>query len=261
LDSDLVAEHHENRRRAESFGEDAERYDRSRPSYPAALVDELVASKPARVLDVGCGTGKVAHLFLARGCEVVGVEPDARMAGVARAHGIHVEVATFEVWDPAHRMFDLVVSGQAWHWVDRSLGAQRAASVLVPGGRLAIFWNRGRHDDPTQAALNEVYVRFAPALAKESVPPGKWSSDRSDDIAAIAATHSFAPCQLRTYGWAQRHSRDEWLDQLGTHSDHIALEPQQRAALLDAVGTTIDRLGGSITLHYETELISAQRTA
>ena len=221
-----------------------------------------MASKPARVLDVGCGTGKVARLFLARGCEVLGVEPDLRMAGVARAHGIPVEVATFEAWDPRHRLFDLVVSGQAWHWVDPSLGAQRAASVLKPGGTLAIFWNRGGHDAPTQAALNEAYVRFAPALvAKESVPLRNEPSDRSDDIAAIAATHLFAPCQLRTYEWAQAYSRDGWVDQLGTHSDHIALEPQQRAALLDAVGATIDRLGGSITLYYATELIIAQRIA
>ena len=158
-------------------------------------------------------------------------------------------------------MFDLVVSGQAWHWVDPSLGAQKAASVIKPGGRLAIFWNRGQHDAPTQATLNEVYVRFAPELAKESVPPGKWPSDRSGDIAAIAATQLFAPCRLGSYEWTQRYSRDQWLDQLGTHSDHIALEPQQRAALFDAVGATIDRLGGSITLHYETELIIAQRTA
>ena len=221
-----------------------------------------MASKPARVLDVGCGTGKVARLFLARGCEVLGVEPDLRMAGVARSHGVKVEVATFEVWDPAHRIFDLVVSGQAWHWVDPSLGARRAASVLKPGGTLAIFWNRGGHDAPTQAALNEAYVRFAPALvAKESVPLRNEPSDRSDDIAAIAATHLFAPCQLRIYEWTHQYSRDEWLDQLGTHSDHIALEPQQRAALLDAVGATIDRLGGSITLYYATELIIAQRIA
>ena len=213
------------------------------------------------MLDVGCGTGKAARLFVARGCEVLGVEPDLRMAGVARAHGIPVEVATFEAWDPTHRMFDLVVSGQAWHWVDPSLGAQKAASVLVPGGRLAIFWNRGQHDGPTQAALYEVYARFAPAIGMESVPPRNDPSDRSDDIAAIAATHLFAPGQLRSYEWTQPYSRDEWLDQLGTHSDHIVLEPQQRAALLDAVGATIDRLGGSITLHYETELISATRTA
>jgi SAM-dependent methyltransferase len=179
---------------------------------------------------------------------------------VARSHGIAVEVATFEAWDPAHRMFDLVVCGQAWHWVDPSLGAQRAASVLVPGGRLAIFWNRGRHDAQTQAALDDAYVRFAPGLAKESVPLGNKPPDNAGAITAIAATRLFAACQLSTYVWAQRYSRDEWLDQLGTHSDHIALEPQQRAALLDAVGTAIDRLGGSITLHYETELISAQRT-
>jgi SAM-dependent methyltransferase len=201
----------------------------------------------------------VAHLFLARGCEVLGVEPDSRMAGVARSHDIPVEIATFEAWDPAHRMFDLVVSGQAWHWVDPPLGAQKAASVLLPGGRLAIFWNRGRHDAPTQVALHEAYTRFAPSLGMESVPLSAEPSDRSDDIAAISATHLFAPCQLRTYGWTQQYSRDEWLDQLGTHSDHIALEPQQRAALLDAVGTAIDRLGGSITLYYETELISAKR--
>jgi len=87
---------HENRRRAESFGGDAERYDRARPSYPAAMVDELLASKPARVLDVGFGTGKVGRLFLALGCDVLGVEPDSRMASVAESHGIHVEVARFE---------------------------------------------------------------------------------------------------------------------------------------------------------------------
>lgn len=212
------------------------------------------------MLDVGCGTGKVARLFLARGCEVLGVEPDSRMAGVARSHGIQVEVAMFEAWDPADRMFDLVVCGQAWHWVDPSVGPHKAAAILPPGGRLAIFWNRGRHDAPTKAALDEAYGRVAPALAKESVPLASEPSDRSDDIAAVAATHSFAACQLRTYGWTQQYSREEWLDQLGTHSDHIALRPEQRATLLDDVGAAIDRLGGSITLHYETQLISAKRS-
>lgn len=225
------------------------------------MVDALLANKPTRVLDVGCGTGKVARLFLARGCDVLGVEPDSRMAGVAESHGIPVEIASFEAWDSAHRSFDLVVSGQAWHWVDPSVGPMKAGAILVPGGRLAIFWNRGRHDAETRAALDDAYGRFAPELAKESAPIGTKPNDRAGDIAAIAATRLFAPCELRTYVWAQRYSRDEWLDQLGTHSDHIALEPQQRAALFAAVGATIDRLGGSITLHYETELISAKRTA
>ncbi len=223
------------------------------------MVDDLLAGKPARVLDVGCGTGKVARLFLARGCDVLGVEPDSRMASIAKSHGIQVEVGSFEAWDPARRTFDLVVSGQAWHWVDPSVGPGKAAALLGPGGRLAIFWNRGRHDSETKVAFDEAYSRFAPALVKESVPLGNKPRDLVGDIAGIAATRLFAPSELRSYVWAQTYSRDEWLDQLGTHSDHIALEPEELATLLHAVGAAIDRLGGSITLHYETQLISAQR--
>src|SRR2546421_6640760 len=63
---------HRDRRRASSFGDDPARYDRARPSYPAELVDELMSSRPARVLDVGCGTGIASRLFAARGCEVKG---------------------------------------------------------------------------------------------------------------------------------------------------------------------------------------------
>jgi SAM-dependent methyltransferase len=252
---------HQNRRRAESFGADAERYDRSRPSYPAELVDDLVANKPVRVLDVGCGTGKVARLFLARGCDVLGVEPDPRMAGVGESHGVRVEVASFEAWDPARRMFDLVVSGQAWHWVDPLVGPRKAAAILAPRGQLAIFWNRGRHDLETKAAFDEAYARFAPALVKESVPLGNKPPDHDGNIAAIAAARLFALGELRTYVWPQQYSRDEWLDQLGTHSDHIALEREELARLLRAVGIAVDRLDGSITVHYETQLITAQRAA
>ncbi len=40
-------EPHQQRQVAESFGSDAERYDRVRPSYPAALVERIVAASPA----------------------------------------------------------------------------------------------------------------------------------------------------------------------------------------------------------------------
>ena len=55
-----MPELHHDRGRAESFGSSAERYDRYRPSYPDALIDDLARLRPATVLDVGCGTGKVS---------------------------------------------------------------------------------------------------------------------------------------------------------------------------------------------------------
>src|SRR5581483_897784 len=75
------AQPHLARQIAESFGVDAERYDRTRPHYPAALVDRIVAASPGReVLDVGAGTGISSRQFQAAGCAVLGVEPGARMA-------------------------------------------------------------------------------------------------------------------------------------------------------------------------------------
>src|SRR6516165_143140 len=135
-------ESHQYRHIAESFGIDPERYDRARPRYPDALVERIVAASPGPdVLDVGCGTGIAARQFQAAGCRVLGVDPDPRMAGLARQNGLEVDVAAFEAWDPAGRTFDAVVSGQAWHWVDPVAGAGKAALALRPGGRLAVFWN------------------------------------------------------------------------------------------------------------------------
>lgn len=247
--------HHQDRRRAGSFGEDPETYDRERPSYPGALIDELVVHGPHRVLDVGCGTGKAGRLLAERGCVVLGVEPDARMAAVARRHGLEVELARFEEWDPAGRLFDLVVSGQAWHWIDPEGGARAAAAALRRGGRLAIFGNRRTHDPTTQAAFDEVYGRLAPQMCGDSgvleIPP---SDPRALHAEAVAADGRFDPLRSVTYPWAQEYPRERWLELLSTHSNHRVLPDDERAALLAAVGEVVDRLGGSIRLEYHTVL-------
>src|SRR5579871_6619470 len=72
------------------FGEVADLYERYRPQYPEALVDEVLrraAVDPGRaVLEVGSGTGKATRQFARRGVAVLAVEPSAEMAAVARRH-------------------------------------------------------------------------------------------------------------------------------------------------------------------------------
>jgi protein-L-isoaspartate O-methyltransferase len=73
-------------RRRLSFGAVAEADDRARPSYPPALVGdvlEFVGLDPGsgdRVLEVGAGTGKATVVFAERGANVVALEPSAEMA-------------------------------------------------------------------------------------------------------------------------------------------------------------------------------------
>ena len=70
---------------------------------------------------------------------MLGVEPDARMADFARAAGLPVEVSTLEAWEPAVRKFDTVIAARSWHWIAPVAGALKAAEVLRPNGRVAIF--------------------------------------------------------------------------------------------------------------------------
>jgi SAM-dependent methyltransferase len=246
---------HEDRARAGSFGEDAGLYDRTRPRYPAAMVTDLLDGATPDVLDVGCGTGIAAEAFAARGCRVLGVEPDARMAAVASRKGLDVEVATFESWDARGRTFGLVVSGQAWHWVDPVAGPAKAASVLVPGGRLAVFWNLGTHGPETQALLDEVYARHAPSLLG-SVALGRVRRD-DEDAELLRRDGSFEEPEERTYRWASRYPAAEWVAQLRTHSDHRLLPERVREALLDGVAAALAARGG-LELTYDTVVVTAR---
>src|SRR3954470_13586682 len=120
---------------AASFGADPDRYERSRPRYPDAMVDAIVTACPGPdFVDVGIGTGIAARQLQAAGCHVLGVEVDDRMATQARARGLEVEVAKFEQWDPRDRLFDAMVAAMTWHWVDPVAGARKAAEALRPGG-------------------------------------------------------------------------------------------------------------------------------
>ena len=131
-----------NRERANSFGGAAHNYDTHRPRYPDQLIDDVLAPGVRRVLEAGAGTGIASTQFIERGAELLAVEPDTRMAAVAQAKGIPVEIATFEQWEPAGRRFDRVVFAASFHWVDPAVALPKVRGILDDGGQLALIWNR-----------------------------------------------------------------------------------------------------------------------
>lgn len=245
-----------NRVRAESFGSIAENYDRYRPSYPAALIDDLVALSPSSVLDVGCGTGKAAVLLAARGLSVLGVEIDERMADVARSHGLAVEVGAFETWDAAGRSFDLIVSGQAWHWIDPTLGVPKAVRLLRPGGTLALFWNFYATREPLATQIDVVYRKHVPELMS-SLDALKEANRHRPYLAPLESSGLFSSIETRKYPWEHLIDTASWIGMVRTHSDHLMLAPDRREALLADVTAVIDASGGQVANDVTTYLILA----
>jgi SAM-dependent methyltransferase len=256
---------HRHREVAESFGSDAARYDRTRPRYPDAMVERIIASAPGvDVLDVGCGTGIEARQLRDAGCRVLAVEPDARMADFARATGIEVEVATFEEWNPGGRTFDAVVAGQSWHWVDPVPGAAKAAQVLRPGGRISPFWHVYQPPAEVAAAFVTAYERVvtdSPFDLKVMLRPALETYQKMFAMAehGIREAGGFGAPEQWRFDWEQPYGRDEWLDLVPTQGPLTRLAPDRLAQVLEGVGAAIDELGGSFTMSYATVVVTAER--
>lgn len=252
------------------FGEVAEVYDRHRPAYPPALVDDLIAESGVgegrRALEVGAGTGKATALFAARGIPVLAVEPSAEMAVIARralADAPHVEIveSDFEHLELAGEVFGLVYAGTAWHWVDPQARYRRARSALGPGGLLAAFWNRADwKDHELREALTAAYERAAPDIPLDNHmhPANPEPSSGLDWTAEIGAADGFAEPAERAYRWSREYTAEGFAGLLDTLSDVRLLPAQQRERLLEAVRGVIAEHGGTLTLALVTLLHTAR---
>ncbi len=262
------------RERRLSFGEVAQLYDDSRPSYPEQLIGDVLAhsgvSPGQEVLEVGAGTGKATMLFAARGLPVLAVEPSAEMAAVARRNcasypGVRIERSDFEHWHPDGARFPLVFSAQAWHWVARETRYSAARTALADGGTLAAFWNRVAWDaTELREELLAAYREGAPGFDPNG--PMHPAQSEAPEVAdtwegEINAAAGLTEPEVRSYGWDCRYSTDEYLALLRTHGDHILLEPDRRASLLTEVGRAIDAHGGAFTVRYLTILCLARASS
>jgi SAM-dependent methyltransferase len=168
------------------YAASAEHFHRHRPSYPSALIDWIRSvtghAPPARVADVGCGTGIASRLFAQRGFKVVGVDPSGEMLAFARSAGLAQYVcAQAEATGLATRSFDLVVAAQSLHWFDLAATLREFRRILRRRGACAAFWNlraSTRFVDEYHALLRaysseyDVMVKQEAAVAALRARPG-----------------------------------------------------------------------------------------
>jgi ubiquinone/menaquinone biosynthesis C-methylase UbiE len=240
-----------------TFDAIAKLYDRARPGYPPALLDDLArlagVGPGCRVLEIGPGTGQLTVPLAARGCTVVAVELGAEMAAVAQRNlrrfpAVEVVNADFETWPLPDEQFDLVIGATAMHWIDPEVLAAKASAALHPGGKLATVETH-HIEGGTLAYFIEVqdcYLRFDPATDAYFQMPTA-ADIPADDVAG-------------RYEWDQTYSTAEYLDLVRTYSSTLGLPPSEATGLLTCIGSLIDRrYGGQITKHYLTQLVLTDR--
>jgi SAM-dependent methyltransferase len=253
---------YQDRHRAEGFGSLADQYERTRPSYPVELIERLSLDAPGTAVDVGCGTGRVAILLGKAGWKVVGIEPDPRMAEVARSHGVKIIVTTFEHWDSPRNEIDLITAGTSWHWVDPKFGYDKAALVLRPGGTLAIFRNSYHYAPLVSEIIESVLKLYAPHLLSNCIPLGTNTSDRiashRNDIESRGDL--FENIEYRVFKHERRVSVDDWVAEIATHSPIMSLSNLTVEKLCSELSEkTESNVGNIIRIEHDTHALIVKR--
>lgn len=211
--------------RALTFGQVADEYDRWRPSYPEAAVEWLAPAAPARVADVGAGTGKMTSLLVARGLVVEAVEPDPRMLAVLARNNptarTHLSAATdLPVEDSS---LDAVLVADAWHWFDTEETLLELRRVLKPGGWLGIVWNVAAPPvEPWELEILSEHERYDQATKTSAEGIRERLHYFPDD-----------ELELAQFPWSWDTTPEHRAAHMATTSMAIAMSPDERRAHLD----------------------------
>lgn len=130
-----------------------ERYESRNPAGIHAPWVHLFPEAPARILDIGAGTGRDAAWFASLGHSVLAVEPtDALREGAAKLHP-EPEIEWLDDILPAipnvmarGETYDLILMHAVWMHLteaERADGMANLAQLLLPGGRIAMSQRHG----------------------------------------------------------------------------------------------------------------------
>jgi ubiquinone/menaquinone biosynthesis C-methylase UbiE len=132
------------------FSDRVSSYSKSRPGYPAELLQllrqECGLNPNSVVADIGSGTGILARMLAEVAQVVYGVEPNPEMreAGESyladRPNFISVNGAAENTELPATST-DLITVAQAFHWFDQKEARHEFMRILKPNGFAALIWN------------------------------------------------------------------------------------------------------------------------
>lgn len=206
--------------------------------YGFDVVKLLAPQKGERILDIGCGTGRLTQVIADAGADVVGIDTSPEMIAQARAQYPKLE---FQVADGqsfvCRQKFDACFSNAALHWMrepERVL--QSVSSALRPQGRfVAEFGGQGNVERILRALAAALTRRGKPHTSKDF--QGYFPT--AEDYKALLIKHGFTVPYISLFERltplnASEHALRHWLIMF-RQSAFENLSPADQAALFGEI--------------------------
>lgn len=255
-----------------TFDTEASKYDKMRPGYAdelfQAIFEYVKIGEGSRVVEVGSGSGQATLPVLKTGCELTSVEYGENFSRILMEKfggykGFKVITGKFEDVGLEDDAYDLVFSATAFHWVPEEIGYPKVYSALKSGGAFARFANRPRNSQnaPELAAeIDALYEEYYNKAYDIKSGTKKWfTEEKAKEISQIPAKYGFTDITYKLFYRERVFTAEEYIQLLGTYSDHIAIEETIRNDFFSKIAAAINRHGGKIIISDTMDLELARK--
>ncbi len=265
-----------------AFDRVADAYDRVRPGYPASLVQTAClrarVEVGSRVVEVGCGSGKLTAALAERGLRVEAVDPGPELINIARRRlgesAVRFHVSRFEDVDLRAGAFEAVFSATAFHWIDPAVGWSKVARLLCPGGVLALLHHVGgvllELDSAFLAAWREVLPEAAAWVSRDPQTLWEGAEARRENVSELwawlvkreiarpEAAELFGDVQLTTIPIETADTTEKLLALVRTQSEFLRLDAERQKLLEARLAAIVEGAGGTYRSTMFATLVTAR---
>ena len=255
-----------------TFDTVASTYEKMRPGYVEqvyqTIFDYIPINENSNVLEIGSGGGQATAPMLTTGCKLTAVEPGQQFSKLLKEKfkefpKFSVITDKFENIQLEENSFDLVFAASAFHWIPEEIGYEKVFNLLKSGGAFARFANHPYRDkgniklaEEIDEIYDEYYYKFH---NKKRTPLTEYTQEEAEERAMIAQKYGFIDIQYSLFHRQRVFTAKEYVQLLGTYSDHIAIEENIRKVFFSKIEEAIEKHGGTITIYDTIDLELARK--
>ena len=205
-------------------------YEEYRLSYPEELFEDIkrYVGHPQNALEIGIGTGKATAPFLKEGIIVTAVEPNEKMAEIARNKNallgaLKILNGNFEDFTFEHE-FDLVYAASSFQWLKSDDRMKMIWHCLKPNGTFAKF-KTVTIINPLMSEGGKVLFDIYNKLLPEYLPRERKSKHTSREEFEKSG---FLNLQHKEYYKNYFFDANRYIKFMNTYTEYIALDENEK---------------------------------
>lgn len=255
-----------------TFDRVASTYEKLRPGYVKELYqmlfDYIPINENSNVVEIGSGGGQATAPILETGCQLTAVEYGEHFSELLKDkfkeyQKFSVITSKFEDTVFEDNAFDLVFSASAFHWVPEKIGYEKVFNILKSGGVFARFANhpfRDKGNLKLTVEIDEIYDEYYNRFHnKKREILTEYTEAQAKERAMIAQKYGFTDIQYALFHREHIFFAKEYIELLGTYSDHIVIEETIRKKFFSKIEEAINKHGGIITIYDTIDLQLARK--